>query len=256
MDEQSDPAQTSTEEVLAEVERRRAEKQGAIGERQRQFVILADRFVFWLSKHWLAIFNTLSLLYVGLPILAPVLMYLGENRLAVIIHTIYKPLCHQLPQRSFFLFGPQLSYTIAELLDRVGTSAIPNQWSGAFIGNEVVGYKVALCQRDVAIYGAIFLAGLAYGPLRRRWDVRPLPWWAYVGLGLVPMAADGGYQWISNAANILAPQLPISSYESTPLLRVITGALFGLATVWMAYPYIQEAMDEFQETLQERFGWQ
>jgi hypothetical protein len=38
-------------------------------------------------------------------------------------------------------------------------------------------------------------------------------------------------------------------------MRTITGALFGLATVWLAYPLIQEVMDECYETLQQRLGW-
>jgi uncharacterized membrane protein len=32
--------------------------------------------------------------------------------------------------------------------------------------------------------------------------------------------------------------------ESDWLLRTITGCLFGMATVWLAYPYVQEAMDD------------
>jgi uncharacterized membrane protein len=254
MDEQSNPVQPSTAKVLAEVERRKAQR--SMSEERRRTVILADRFVFWLSKHWLVIFNALAFLYVGLPVLAPILMHFGAVGPAAIIHNLYKPLCHQLPQRSFFLFGPQLAYTLPELLGQVGVGVIANPWSGDFGGNEAVGYKIALCQRDVAIYGMIFFSGLLYGLLRRRWNVRPLPWWAYLGFGLAPMAVDGGYQWVSNAVKILFPAVSISIYESSPLMRAITGALFGLATVWLAYPYVQEAMDEFRETLQKRFGWE
>jgi uncharacterized membrane protein len=254
MGEQNGSVQPSTAEVLAEVERRRAEAQGLMGEERRRTVIIVDRFVFWLSKHWLAVFNTIALLYVGLPVLAPILMRFGAVGLALVIYSLYKPLCHQLPQRSFFLFGPQPAYTLTELLEQVGVDTISNPWSGEFVGNGAVGYKIALCQRDVAIYGMILLGGLTYGLMRRR--PRPLPWWAYMSFGLGPMAIDGGYQWISNAANILYPGFPIAPYESAPLMRAITGALFGLATVWLAYPYVQEAMDEFRETLQKRFGWE
>jgi len=213
---------------------------------------LADLFVFWLSKHWLAVFNTLALLYVGLPFLAPVLMVLGAGAPAMIIHTVYRPLCHQLPQRSWFLFGPQLAYTLPELMEWVGRDVVSNPWERTFVGSEAVGYKVALCQRDTAIYGAILLSGLVYGLLRRRWKVSPLPWWAYI-VGLLPMAADGGYQFLSYALPLLWPDFPTSPYESTPLMRIITGAFFGLATVWLAYPYVQETMEEFHDTLQRRF---
>ncbi|RLC64468.1 MAG: hypothetical protein DRI48_07615 [Chloroflexi bacterium] len=246
----------STAEVLAEVERRQAEARHPVGRSASRIVFLADRFVFWFSKHWLAVFNALAGLYVGLPVLAPVLLYLGAERPAMVIHAVYGPLCHQLPHRSWFLFGPQFAYTMPELVQLLGGDVIFSPWSGDFVGNEVVGYKMAFCQRDVAIYGAIFVAGLVYGLLRRRWNVKPLPWWAYAGFGILPMLLDGGYQLLSYVLFTFWPDGPIAPYESTPLMRAVTGGLFGLATVWMAYPYVQETMQEFKETLHQRFGWE
>lgn len=256
MNEAGPVKQPTAAEVLAEAERRRrARAQPPMDERRRRVVILADRFVFWLSKHWLAVFNGLAFIYVGLPVLAPVLMMLGSEGPAVVIHTIYRPLCHQLPHRSWFLFGPRFAYRLPELVELVGADAVTGLWARNFVGNEAVGYKVAICQRDVAIYGTIMLAGLVYGLLRRWWKVPPLPWWAYLGLGILPLVADGGYQFLSYALPLLLPDFPISPHESTPLVRTVTGTLFGLATVWLAYPHVQEAMDEFNETLKRRFGW-
>lgn len=252
MDIQNNPGQPSTAEVLAEVERRRAEAQRWRSERQRRAVILADRFVFWLSKHWLAVCNALALLYVGVPTLAAVLMYLGAEGPAMAVHLIYRPQCNQLPQRSWFLFGPKFAYTLPELVERAGTGAVPGPLADTFVGNEAVGYKMALCQRCTAIYGAILLFGLFYALGRRR--VRSLPWWAYVGFGLLPMLIDGGYQFLSYVIPLFFPNFPITPYETTPLMRTLTGALFGLATVWLAYPLIQETMEKFHESLQQRFG--
>ena len=254
MDATDNPIQPSTAEVLAEVERRRAQSRPPVSERQRRIVIIADRFVFWLSKHWLAVFNALAFLYIGLPVLAPVLMALGARVPAQAIYAVYRPLCNQLPQRSWFLFGPQFTYTLPELAEWIGGDALAGAWAQDFVGNGTVGYKVALCERCAAIYGGIFFFGLLYVLGRRR--VRPLPWWAYLGLGIVPMVLDGGYQFLSYALAIFWPEGQVVPRETTPALRTITGALFGLATVWLAYPYIQEAMDEFHETLQERFGWE
>lgn len=260
-DAQDNPVQPTTTELLAEVERRRAVAQRQVGDEQRRIIILVDRFVFWLSKHWLAVFNTLAFLYIGLPILAPVLTYLGARGGAAIIHTIYTPLCNQLPQRSWFLFGPQPTYTLQELLEHLGLEPLSSQWSNVLLvtsaiglGNETLGYKMALCQRCAAIYGTILLFGLIYGPIRRR--VRPLPIWAYLLFGIVPMAIDGGYQWLTYAARMLFPSFPLDPHETTPLMRTVTGLLFGLATAWLAYPYVQESMDEFRETLQKKFGWE
>jgi uncharacterized membrane protein len=246
-------SEISTEEVLAEVERRRSEARRLAS--QSRVTILADRLAFWLTRHWLAVCNTFAFLYVGLPILAAVLMYLGAEWPATVIYTIYRPLCHQLPQRSFFLFGPQLTYSVTELVELSGTTIDLGMTTRAFVGNQAVGYKVGLCQRDLAIYGMILLFGLAYGPLRRRWKVSALPVWAYVVFGVVPMLFDGGYQFISYIVPLFWPDGPITPHETTPVMRVITGGLFGLGTVWLAYPLVQETMEEMRESLQRRFGW-
>lgn len=123
-------------------------------------------------------------------------------------------------------------------------------------GNSDLGFKVALCQRDVAIYGTIMLAGLAYSLLRDRVKIRPLPVWAYIAFGIVPIGMDGGYQWITYILSILLTSSPIPVRETTPLLRTLTGALFGLATAWLAYPHFQSIMDDFRKTLQKRFEWE
>jgi uncharacterized membrane protein len=263
MSTQNDPTQPSTAEVLAEVERRRAEACQQKTEDQRRIVVFVDRCVFWLSKHWLAILNVLAVLYVGLPILSPVLLYEGITGPGKLIQTLYRPpICHQLPQRSWFLFGQKLSYRLPELMQYYGIEPHAKQWQDVEVvysqvgyGNPVLGYKVALCQRDVAIYGTILIAGLVYALLRRRWKVRPIPWWIYIAFGIVPIATDGGYQWLTYTLEILLPNSPLPVHETVPLLRTLTGTLFGLATVWLAYPHIQEAMDDFRSMLQKRFGW-
>jgi uncharacterized membrane protein len=254
MKEIDDQQQPSTAEVLEEVRRRQEKRRIQSNETTAKLAITADRFVFWLSKHWLSVFNTLAFLYVGLPFLAPTLMHLGAEPMASFLYTIYSPLCHQLPQRSWFLFGPQIAYRLPELMELAGDQ-VTDAFSSGFVGNEALGYKVAICQRDVAIYGAIFLFGLLYGLLRRRWDVRPLPWWAYILLGLVPMGLDGGYQLLSYLLPVIFPGTSLEPYETTPLMRLITGALFGWATVWLAYPYVQESMEDVRASLEHRFGW-
>ena len=247
----------STEEILAEVERRRAVARPAPSERTRALVIALDRVIFWVTKHWAAILNGIALAYVGLPFVAPVLMLAGADGAARIIHLAYSPMCHQLPQRSWYLFGPQPAYSVSELLALVGEQELAGRWSRAFIGNPAVGYKVALCQRDVAIYGTICAAGLVYSVLRRRVRIRPLRWWAYVAFGVLPMLVDGGYQWVSYLVAAIWPGNPyIQPHETTPLLRTVTGALFGLATVWLAFPHVEATMAEIGENLRQRFGWQ
>jgi uncharacterized membrane protein len=219
---------------------------------QRNLVLGAQRFIFWLSKHWLALANLFIFIYVSLPFVAPVFMKAGWTGPARAIYTVYKPLCHQLSFRSWFLFGEEAVYPRAEYEERFHLHEA--SWTElfgearTFTGDETVGYKVAFCQRDIAIYGALFLGGLAYAVLRRR-GVRTMPFWLFILVGVLPIGLDGGSQFVS----LLVPWFP--ARESVWQLRVLTGALFGFAIAWLAYPYIQEGMDETKEVLATRYGW-
>ena len=203
---------------------------------------LVDRLVAWMARHWLAIFNAIVAVFITLPFLAPVLMHLGLTRAGTLIYTIYSPTCHQLPERSFFLFGPSGAYSTAELETMralpAGLSIFQREML-RYIGNPEIGYKVAFCERDVAIYGAILLAGLLFGAVRARYQrdgkrIPKLPLKAYALMSL-PMVIDGATQLFGLR-------------ESTWWLRLLTGGLFGAATVWLAYPYVQEAMEDVVRT--------
>ncbi len=199
--------------------------------RTRDIVIFLDKLIFQLAKHWLFFANLTWGLYVGLPILAPILVLAGYTGLGYVIHSAYKVACHQMPWRSFFIGGPQMVYTYEELITLVGPALTER-----YFGDATIGYKVALCQRDVATYGTILLVGLVFGLVRHR--LKPLPIWAFV-LSLVPMGIDGLTQLFGLR-------------ESNWQLRIITGALFGLASVWLAYPYLEEGMREIRDTVNER----
>jgi len=208
--------------------------------KMRDFIVTLDRLIFHFAKHWLLVFNLIIGLYVGLPVLTPALMTAGAEGPARLIYTVYKPMCHQLPWRSFFLFGERLFYTEDYLVSQVGKEPLANLWvAKSFYGTPELGYKMALCERDVAIYGSMVVAGMLFGLLRKR--LKPLPWLAFL-LFLVPMAIDGGVQFIGLR-------------ESSPLQRVITGGIFGLGVVWLAYPYFEQGMQDIRQELQRKFGW-
>lgn len=121
----------------------------------------------------------------------------------------------------------------------------------AYIGNESVGYKVALCERDVAIYGAILLFGVIYAATGRR--IKPIHWIVWILVGMGPIGLDGFSQLFSQIEwQWLANLLPYR--ESTPILRILTGALFGLMTAWFAYPYMEESMAETRQFFIKKFN--
>ena len=208
-----------------------------------------------LAIHWFTAFVLIYGSWVVLPFLAPVFMHLNLSAAGKAIYFIYSIFCHQLPERSFFIFGQKSMYSLNE---------IQNAWQNTlnpmilrqFIGNEAMGWKIAWSDRMISFYTSIWLFALAWSPFRRK--VRPIPWWGFV-LFLLPMVLDGGThllsdfagigkgfrdtnQWLSVLTNAV---LPASFYVGDALgsfnswMRLLTGLLAGLGIVWFAFPYME-----------------
>ena len=180
--------------------------------------------------------------------------------------------------RSFFLYGDQYAYPrdvagtnlapfeayMGEIAEFADVSPIPEEWvsfllpARRFLGNERMGYKTALCQRDMAIYGFMLIGGLVYGLVRRRRKVKPLPIWAFIVFGLGPIALDGFSQLFSQYGVALAPLAGIGQFlplrESSPFLRTFTGALFGFLLVWLTFPHIEASMQGTEQDLAEKLN--
>jgi uncharacterized membrane protein len=201
-------------------------------------------------------------------------------------------MCHQFAFRSWFLFGDQPYYPRAlaglddvksydelaalipdrlitvdgkEAYEAYSLSIFPERlivpeavgWelsARRFIGvdNEIVntGYKVALCERDVAIWGGTLLFGLFFSVIRKQ--IKPLPWYLWVGLGILPVGLDGGSQLLSFLEGTLPAWMIIR--ESTPLLRTITGGMFGITTGWLLYPLIEQTMADTRRFMVRKFA--
>jgi uncharacterized membrane protein len=216
-----------------------------------------ERRADFLSHRWFFLFSGFLGFYIALPFLAPFFMQAGWETPARVIHFIYSWFCHQLPQRSFFLFGPQFTYTLAEV-QKAWQNTTDMMILRQFIGSPTLGWKVAWSDRMVSMYTSTWLFGLLWYPLRRK--IKPLPWWGLV-LFLLPMAVDGASHFISDIAGIgqgfrdsnawLAVltnhALPAGFYTGdawgsfNSLMRLLTGIFFGLGVVWFGYPYMDKA---------------
>ena len=230
------------------------------------FAIKTHLWTLSFARNWTRVILTFLTLYVTLPFVAPVLMYVGAEVPAKVIYTIYKPFCHQFAFRSFFLFGDQHVYPRAN----TGTSLTPFETyasqlsefddvnfdyfdvnlimsARSFVGNEQMGYKVALCERDIMIYLALLLGGLLYvrPGIRRR--LRPVPFWLYILLGLAPIGLDGFSQLLSYPPFEFWPQR-----ETLPIFRVVTGALFGLMSAWLAFPHFDLSIQETRRKIERK----
>ncbi len=216
----------------------------------------------WLVKSWIGVFLVVFGLWVFLPLLAPVFMHIGWSAAGRVIYIIYSFFCHQLPERSYFLFGQKPMYNLAEIQTAWQRTINPFMLR-QFIGDPTMGWKVAWSDRMISFYTSIWLFVVIWLPFRRK--AQPLSWWAF-GLLLVPMVLDGGTHAISDLAgigrgfrdsnlwleNLTQNALPAWFYAGDALgsfnswMRNLTGVIAGFAVVWLAFPVV------YQSELQNR----
>lgn len=216
----------------------------------------------WLVRNWIVFFALVFGAYVWLPFLAPVLMHVGWFRPGEVIQSIYSTQCHQLPDRSFFLFGQKVTYSLPEIQAAWKNSLDPTVLR-QFVGNPQMGWKVAWSDRMVAMYTSTWLFALLWWPLRKH--IRTLPLWG-LALFWLPMAIDGGTHFLSDLFSgigggfrytnnwlvaLTGQTMPqwfttgnaIGSFNSW--MRIITGVLFGLGLAWFILPIIEDSVQQF-----------
>lgn len=214
----------------------------------------------WLARRWFAVFLVLYGLWVWLPWLAPVLMHAGDGAAGRAVYLVYSIFCHQLPERSFFLYGQKSMYTLAEV-QAAWQSTVNPIVLRRFVGNAAMGWKVAWSDRMVSFYTSIWLFAIVWSMLRR-W-LTALPWWGFALL-LLPMFVDGATHAISDFAGIgqgfrdtnqwltglaggglsttFTAGDALGSFNSW--MRLITGILAGLGVAWFALPPVEASFAE------------
>lgn len=206
---------------------------------------------------WMVVFAIVYGLFIALPFLAPVFMKMGWGGVGSSLYFIYSFLCHQLPERSYFLFGPKFTYAMPEIQSGLQNKTLDPMMLRMFVGNPAMGWKVAWSDRMVSMYSSIWVFGLLWYPLRRR--LPHLPLWGLV-LFLMPMALDGTSHLISDFAgigqgfrdsNLWLASLTSNAFPSSfyagdawgsfnSIMRLLTGVSFGMGLVWFAFPHIDE----------------
>jgi uncharacterized membrane protein len=164
-----------------------------------------DDIAGWGLRHWLLIVNAGAILYAGLPWLSPLAKAAGYPLAGELLFRLYTPLCHQIPERSFF----------------------------------VCGHQVGFCHRCTAMYTAIVAAGLLFGLLRRR--MRPTSLKAG-GWLLLPMLLDGGTHLINDALGLGFRGGGDAIGTPNFWLRMITGVLVGVAALVVFFPRVEREL--------------
>ncbi|AAB99504.1 TPA: DUF2085 domain-containing protein [Methanocaldococcus jannaschii] len=118
-----------------------------------------------MKKYYLIVLISFLIFYLSI-FLAPYFAYLGETSnfwkfISICLYAVYSLICHQMPQRSFFIFG----------------------------------HKMAVCARCFGIYTGV-LVGMIIYPFIKKLDDFKIPNKWYLIIALIPMAVDGTTQLI------------------------------------------------------------
>jgi uncharacterized membrane protein len=160
---------------------------------------LAERNMDWKKALIYLVFVVPQVIWLSLILAAPLLACSGHADAAGVLHFLFHPTCHQLPERSFYVFG----------------------------------CVMPVCARCFAIYAGFLASTLLY-PLFYPVDNMRMPDKRLLIAALIPIAVDGGLQLVS-------------SYESTNLLRLITGLICGGATAFYLLPAYNEIIRLFMQ---------
>jgi len=240
-------SQQNKEEDLGEVFEKKQAKKNTFSK--------GEKATYWYSKHYLLVINLFLALYVGLSFLAPILEKGGYTDASNLIYRAYRFSCHQLAFRSFFLFGDQPIYPreaagiegYDTFQDVTGINERDLRASQDFVGDEHFGYKVALCERDLAIFGAMLLFGIMYGLTGRK--VKQIPFIWVIIIGFIPLGLDGFSQLLTEF-----PWFTLWDFrESTPFLRLLTGSILGIMLGWYGYPLFEDTMQQTRTALAAKF---
>lgn len=174
---------------------------------------LPDSALAFAARRRLALLNTMALSLLAGSVAAPLLMAAGAPRPANALYRFFHLLCRQSLSRSFFI-RDRVATVSHEQLRTLGID------SRSFVGNDQMGWKMALCERCLGMTVGVCSFGFTYAATKR--NLRPARF-AWFALLVAPLGLDGLTQragW----------------RESNWPLRVTTGMLFGVASAWFLYP--------------------
>jgi uncharacterized membrane protein len=176
-----------------------------------------EKIVSFILRHATGILVLALLVFTLAPFAAPLFMHWGWVRPAAALYAFYGTTCHQLAQRSWFLFGPKLTYTVAEL-QQVMPAVGPLELR-AFVGTDALGWKVAWSDRMLSFYTMTAVWGVVIWLLSRAGtNIRPLKW-RFLVIALVPLVVDGGSHLLNDVLFTLG-----SGFRDTNLwLQILTG---------------------------------
>ena len=174
-----------------------------------------------------AIYIVCLAVFLGLMLFTPILA-LSDEKAAVPLYSAFSFTCHQKISRSECLFQDN---TIRDCTNQTGIYVSDDRRNISAHYDSIVGYKLPVCARDVGIYLFMFLAALAYPFIFKLDNKKILPPLLLI-IAIAPLAFDGSLQLLSD----MGIDLLGFPYESTNMIRLLTGAIAGVAVTFYTLP--------------------
>ena len=171
------------------------------------------------------------IIWTGLIFLPPYAAISGDEELAYSLYNFHKPLCHQILSRSWCFFSDGTNTWIGNCVEDETVSGERNLLTGRVhyvIIDDAIGWETGVCARDISIYLGI-LIGLIVFPFFRKLDSKEIPPAIFYLIALIPIALDGGTQFIGLR-------------ESTNFLRLITGFIAGFPIAFYVIPMFNRSL--------------
>lgn len=215
---------------------------------RRSLVMGLQKLVYWLACYWYFLFMAAASIFLLLGFLAPALLAEGYDAAGTAVYRFLAPHNHQLPERSYFLFGESAFLRTYSLEQLIAFGADPQQLQ-AFTGNAQIGYKTALNHRMIAIFMGIVIGGLVWGLRRGRPSLSLFAFMLFIlpllldGFSHIISEQGGGFRESNDWLVALMGGMGTAVFYSGDTigsfnwwLRTLSGLLFGLGLVWFTFP--------------------
>lgn len=174
------------------------------------------------------------LIFVGLILVTPIVAFSNEDS-ARLLYQGFSFTCHQKLSRSICLFEDG----IGDCIEQTGEFVADDREEISAERSGVIGYKFPVCSRDIGLYGFMLVGAIVYALLFSLDEKRIFPPVLLV-VAIIPIALDGGIQFLSD----MGVHLLGFEYESTNMIRLITGGIAGIAVSFYALPILNRMFGE------------
>jgi len=188
-----------------------------------------QKFLFFMDRAQViyAIYVVCLAVFLGLMLFTPILA-LSDEKAAAPLYSAFAYTCHQKISRSECIFPDN---TIRDCTNQSGTYVSDDRRNISAHYDSIIGYKLPVCARDVGIYLFMLLGAIIYPFIFKLDNKKILPPLLLV-LAIAPLALDGSLQLLSDMGiNLLG-----FPYESTNMIRLLTGAIAGTAVTFYVIP--------------------